>query len=171
MTQVFILLAIFSFSLTAKAQSPNPIVQRISNEEIRSCTTPSAVAYNYVEAILYKDFERAKSYMTSESVKLVEEILREEHITYEEFFSMPGSKLNILGWWPALIRNYEVAVLYVQSEGRDEYNRTCLRIYVGCVPSDQVGLVGFQDITTYGGTNVKILVVHNGEKWECVGFI
>ena len=89
---------------------------------------------------------------------------------YSPFFSESGDKLNILGWKEYLSNNAEVAVLYVQSEWFDERGREIKKVYVGCVPSAEVGRLGFQDITRYGGTNVKVLVVNEDDNWRVGGF-
>lgn len=148
--------------------SHNPIVTRITEQEIAACETPSSVAYNVVMAILNKDWVKLESLMEYKYFLDV----KAQHITaedYENAFSVPGSKLNILGWIPALIRDYEVAVLYVQDEGTHS-GRPCLKVYIDCVPSSEVNRVGFQDITRDNGTNVKPLVVWDGEAWKFVGF-
>lgn len=43
-------------------------------------------------------------------------------------------------------------------------------MYVGCVPSDEVGRFGFQDITRYSDTNVKVSVVNEDGNWKVIGF-
>lgn len=149
----------------------NPIVNRLSAKEIMSSRTPSAVAYNFVKAILESNPNKMLSYMDFETANAFE-INRQTngYVNYDPFFSEDGSKLNILGWRPFLSNNCEVAVLYVQSEWFDEKGREVKKVYVGCVPSAEVGNKGFQDITTFGDTNVKVLVVRDNGKWKVVGF-
>jgi len=150
---------------------PNPTVQRLGQKELETNGTPAAVAYNFVNAILNSDSERMLSYMDSEVAGDFEEIRQMNgYANYDPFFSESDSKLNILGWKPYLSNNCEEAVLYVQSEWFDEFGREIKKVYVGCVPSDEVGRSGFQDITRYGDTNVKVLVVNEEGGWKVIGF-
>ena len=111
------------------------------------------------------------SYMDTESANAFEKNRQANgYANYDPFFSEDGSKLNILGWKPFLSNNCEVAVLYVQSEWFDEKGREVKKVYVGCVPSAEVGTKGFQDITTLGDTNVKVLVAKDNGKWIVIGF-
>lgn len=150
---------------------PNPIVQRLDQKELETNGTPAAVAYNFVNAILNSDSEKMLSYMDSEVARDFEEIRQMNgYANYDPFFSESDSKLNILGWKPYLSNNCEEAVLYVQSEWFDEFGREIKKVYVGCVPSDEVGRSGFQYITRYGDTNVKVLVVNEDDGWKVIGF-
>lgn len=150
---------------------PNPIVQRLGQKELETNGTPAAVAYNFVNAILNSDSERMLSYMDSEVAGEFEEIRQMNgYANYDPLFSESDSKLNILGWKPYLSNNCEEAVLYVQSEWFDEFGREIKKVYVGCVPSDEVGRSGFQDITRYDDTNVKVLVVNEDDGWKVIGF-
>ena len=172
---------------------PNPIVNRLSQQEILECVTPSSIAYNYVIAILNKDYNRAISYMDIQSA----EPLREAGVdAINELFSTPG-KLNIHGWRPALLKGYEVTIAYVQDEWYYEENGSLYhhfyqvvkdgmvylpgettpriginqkKVYVTCSPSSEIGNVGFQDITRYGDTNVKVLLQNFNGVWRVIGF-
>ena len=114
---ILLLLVLFG---TAFAQYPNPIVQRLSKEEIAECKTPSAIAYNLVDAILQKDFVKMRSYMTTASAKYyTDSFIKKEYgsegmKSLEDFFST--GKLGILSWAPALKDGYEVVIAYVQDE-------------------------------------------------------
>lgn len=58
-TILSITICLLSFTLRVNGQqSPNPIVYRLSSAEITQCITPSAVAYNFIESILCRDYER-----------------------------------------------------------------------------------------------------------------
>lgn len=150
---------------------PNPIVTRLGEKEIQYSSTPAAVAYNFVNAILNNNPQTMLSYMDSETADDFETIrIQNGYSDYSPFFSESGNKLNILGWKPYLTNNCEVAVLYVQSEWFDDYGREIKKVYIGCVPSNEVGHAGFQDITRYGGTNVKVLVANDDDKWKVFGF-
>ncbi len=172
---------------------PNPIVQRLSQQEIIQCVTPAAVAYNYVIAILNQDYYRAMSYMAPETASS----WREAGVdALNERFSTPG-KLNIHGWRPALLNGYEVTIAYVQDEWYYEENGYLYwnpdavvidgliylpgediprwginekKVYVTCSPSSEIGYVGFQDITRYGETNVKVLLQEFDGVWKVTGF-
>lgn len=186
----------------ALAQSPNPVVKRLSYDEINDCTTPSAVTYNFIESILCRDFDRMLSYCSSEYAKDAIREITENNLTYDLFFvrnfsDEGGYKLNILGWIPALAANYEVAIAYEQDEWyyeKDSYlyshfNQVVKdgmiyipgesvphigilrkKIYVTCSPSAEINYVGFQDITRYGNTNVKVLLENVGGVWKVIGF-
>ncbi len=150
----------------------NPIVTRIPIGEILESETPRAVAYNFVDCIYYSNSEKMLSFMTSEAKERFESFrIADGNSNYDPYFSIPGDKLNIKGWEPAINSGkYAEAVLYVQDEGYDELGRVCKKVYVGCVPLSELGHVGFQDITRYGNTNVKVLVVNNNGKWQVIGF-
>ena len=108
-----------------------------------------------------------------------------------------GDKLNIFGWIPALTRNYEVAIAYVQDlwyykqNGSLYWNPDAIvrngmvylpgeetprvginekKVYVTCSPSAEIDHVGFQDITRYGNTNVKVLLEKFDGVWKVTGF-
>lgn len=150
---------------------PNPIVNRLSQTEIDSNNTPAAVAYNFVNAILVSDLDRLLSYMDDKTANAFETYRQMNNLpNYDILFSENGSKLNIIGWKPYLSNNCEVAVLYVQSEWFDEFGREVKKVYVGCVLSDEIGRSGFQDVTEYGDTNVKVLVVNEDGGWKVIGF-
>lgn len=150
---------------------PNPIVNRLSAQEVAQCSTPTAVAYNFVIAALEKDYDRMYSYMTKDGKEYLQyEMDRYEVTSLNALFSLEG-KLHIFGWIPALYEGYEVAVLYVQDDGKYD-DVTYKKIYIGCVPSSQIGVVGFQDIERYDNheTNVKVIVVTENGKWKVMGF-
>jgi len=44
------------------------------------------------------------------------------------------------------------------------------KVYVTCSPSSEVNYVGFQDITRYGDTNVKIALEKINGVWKVTGF-
>lgn len=168
MKKLLIIFALAAFcNVIAIAQSsPNPVVKRLSQQEIASCKTPAALAYNYVLAILNRDYNRAMSYMTAETAQKWREVGTS---VLDKEFSTPG-KLNIHGWKPALSEGYEIAVLYIQDEGEYE-GQMVKKIYVGCVPSSEINVSGFQDITRYDyETNVKVLVLSTGRGWKVAGF-
>jgi len=149
----------------------NPIVNRISPNELKENNTPAAVAYNFVNAILESNTERMLSYMDNKVANEYERArIANGYANYAPFFSKSGDKLNILGWRPYLEKNCEMAVLFVQDEWFDEYGREIKKVYIGCVPKAEVGQLGFQNITTYGGTNVKVLVAKEKRGWVVLGF-
>ena len=174
------------------AQSPNPIVQRLSNYEIAECKTPAAVTYNFITAILQKDFDKMVSYMDpTVAPRITKESIRE----LEEMFS--DGKLGMFQWFPALFGEYEVAIAYVQDEwyyeedgslyhpfdfevkngmiyvAGEDFPRKGInikKVYVTCSPSSEIDYVGFQDITRYSDTNVKVLLENVSGVWKVTGF-
>jgi len=138
---------------------PNPIVHRMSNQEIASCNTPSAVAYNFVIAMINKNQDK----MIQLSEGEFNEVVRSR---FDELISSleNDSKLNVYQWLP-LRNGYEIAVLYEQEE-----TPGVKKIYIDCIPSEQIGTTGFQDITRDMKTNVKVLVNNYNGRWLVEGF-
>jgi|GEM_PF-1620458 len=199
---LLLLILCFSISVSIYAQSPNPIVKRISSTEIAQCTTPSAITYNFIESILCRDFERMLSYTDNEFTRQVMNEVQKNNLTEDLFFTKlfsaeGGEKLNILGWIPALARDYEVAIAYVQDTWYYEedgslyhhFNQVVKdgmiylpdettprvgilekKIYVTCSPTAEINNTGFQDITRYGNTNVKVLLHKVDDSWKVTGF-
>ena len=120
-----------------------------------------------------------------------------DHFFTRQFSEQGGEKLNILGWIPALAKNYEVAIAYVQDEWYYEENGSWYwnpdqivkdgmiylpgetvgrigilekKVYVTCSPTAEVNNIGFQDITRYGNTNVKVLLQKFDGVWKVTGF-
>lgn len=203
MKKLVVVIVTFLMSwVVVDAQYPNPIVKRLAASEVSQCVTPAAVAYNFVESILCRDLERMLSYSDSEFTRFVCRALKDEYLTDDQFFvnyfsEKGGEKLNILGWIPALARNYEVAIAYVQDtwyyeeNGSWYYNSEQIvrdgmiylpdeekprvgilekKVYVTCSPTSEVGNTGFQDITRYGNTNVKVLLIEVDGVWKVTGF-
>lgn len=184
------------------AQWPNPIVKRLSDKEITECKTPASIAYNFIEAILCRDFERMLSFADAEFAWDIIRMVNENHLTEDMFFvqnfsQQGGEKLNILGWIPALLRSYEVVIAYVQDEWYYEEDGEMYvhfeqvvrdgmiylpgedkprvginekKVYVTCSPTAEVNHAGFQDITRYGDTNVKVLLKSVNGVWKVIGF-
>lgn len=178
----------------------NPVVTRISAEEIKENATPAAVAYNFVNAILEMDFDKMIEYTPGEYREQLEDEFYLQHSGdkdsfFNQYFSV--GKLGILSWKPALEDGYEVAVAYIQDEskyyedgewyrspemilkngkiylpGESEPRKTEItkKIYITCSPSSEVNNVGFQNISRYGDTNVKVLVDYDNGSWKVVGF-
>ena len=159
-------------NISAAVFDVNPIVKRISQEEIAQNETPAAVAYNLVAAIYNSDYDTFLSNLSPEFRAQCENAIASDgYSSFESSFSEPDSKLNIKGWKEKMDSgDYEIAVLYVQDEWFDKYGRECKKVYVDCVPSTEVGKMGFQDITRDGKTNVKPLVVNDNGKWKVIGF-
>ncbi len=186
---------------TLYAQYPNPIVLRLSNQEIAECKTPAAITYNFICAILQKDFDKMRSYMDIRGkIYYTDPYIRKDYGEYGinslvDYFST--GKLAILSWLPALFREYEVTIAYVQDEwyyeeggsrygGIEQYVKNGMvylpgesepraginikKVYVTCSPTSEVNHVGFQDITRYGDTNVKVLLEKINGKWKVTGF-
>lgn len=157
---------------TSENINDNPLVKRISSEEIAQNKTPAAVAYNLVISIFNSDTRGIMENLTSDVADEWEELrISEGYANFDSFFSGPEEKLNIKGWKEKLESgDYEIAVLFVQNEWFDKYGRVCKKVYVDCVPSSEVNVMGFQDITRDTGTNVKVLVVDDNGKWKAIGF-
>lgn len=202
LSKTLLIVIIGCVAITSKAQSSNPIVERLSEVEIAKCATPEAVTYNFIESILFKDLNRMLSYASSEFTEdmkgsIVCYDLTDDMLFKRYFSEQGGEKLNILGWWPALIRNYEVAIAYVQDDWYYEengslygnFNQVVINgmiyipgettprkginiktVYVTCSPSSEINKVGFQDITRYGNSNVKVRLQQFNGVWKVTGF-
>lgn len=200
--KTLIMIVCLQVGITSYAQSPNPIVKRLSSREISQCSTPSAVTYNFIESILCRDFERMLSYSDYNFARLIINEVQNNNLTYDQFFtrvfSGQGSEdLNILGWIPALAGNYEVAIAYVQDVWYYEEDGSLYRsfdqvvydgmiylpgettprvgilekkVYVTCSPTDEVNYAGFQYITRYGNSDVKVLLREFDGVWKVIGF-
>ena len=200
--RVFLSILCLQVSIFVKAQSPNPIVKRLSQTEISQCSTPSSIAYNFIESILCRDLDRMLTYTDYDFTKWIINEIQSKNLTNDLFFTslfseQGGQKLNILGWIPALARNYEVAIAYVQDTwyyeedggmyhhfdqvvrngmiylpGETEPRVGILekKVYVTCSPTAEINYVGFQDITRYGNTNVKVLLQQINGIWKVRGF-
>ena len=152
------------------AQYPNPTVRRLSDYEIQQNNTPAAVAYNFVFHLALENWDAAMTYFTPEKYSELKNRTNYYKECEEAFNNPSREKLYIKGWLPALFGQWEIAVLFVQDEGFDEYGREMKKVYIGCVPSSQVNSAGFQDIQRYGKTNVKVLAVNCSGQWRGCGF-
>lgn len=170
MKKILFVFLCLQVGLNVYSQSPNPIVKRLSNDEIQQNYTPAAIAYNFVFHLALENWDLAMAYYTPEVGSAIVS-KGNYHKACEDSFNNPNNeKLYIKGWRPALYGQWEIAVLYVQDEGYDEYGREMKKVYIGCVPSSQVGSTGFQDIQRYSNTNVKVLVVKCNNAWRVCGF-
>lgn len=165
---LFIVLCLL-IGLTAYAQSPNPIVQRLSSYEIQQNNTPAAVAYNFVFLLALENWDATIPYYAPEVHSELNNLAEYRKKCVETFNNPSNTKLYIKGWLPALFGQWEIAVLYVQDERCDNYGEI-KKVYIGCVPTAQVGAVGFQDIQRYGNTNVKVMVMNCNGYWRVLGF-
>ena len=200
MKRLFLLGTLFVMmvqTIPSVTAGPNPIVKRLSAAEIEQCVTPSAVAYNFIESILCRDFQRMLSYCDSKYAQMCIRGWQDNEQFFRAFSAEGGEKLNILGWIPALAKSYEVAIAYVQDvwyymEGGqmchhiyqvvkdgmiylpgEQTPRVGIlekKIYVTCSPTAEINYVGFQDITRYGNTNVKVLLYEVNGVWKVHGF-
>lgn len=166
MKKIFLIITLIIAANIAKAQYPNPIVKRLSNQEVAECRTPAAVAYNFVIAMLNRNQERMIQLSEGEFNTVIRNRFDELMI------SLNGDrKLDIFQWVP-MKPGYEVAVLYVQSE--DFYSNvpagTLKKVYIDCIPSSEIGNTGFQDVSRDMRTNVKVLVNNNKGRWLVEGF-
>lgn len=167
MKKLSLILLIFITAIAVKAEDTNPIVTRLSAQEISECKTPAAVAYNYVIACLNRDRSRIMSLSTPKWQEYLAE-------NYDEFISNFSNadyqKLYIDSWIP-IPTGCEIAILYVQSENPSNYAPgTLKKVYINVVPSREIGNTGFQDITHMFTTNVKVMVERVNGRWLASGF-
>ncbi|MBD5211446.1 MAG: hypothetical protein HDS77_09360 [Bacteroidales bacterium] len=170
MKKTFLLLLIF-LSFGYAMAGPNPIVYRLSKDDMQRMDSPEAVAFKYVLAILNKDYTTMRMLHTDEMENYYMSDKHEYNFTLDQLFdyefgSNSHMQLDILQWNEVIGNNWEVAVLYTQNEGQ-AYNKLGLdgsedmnlfKVYVQCVPTNEIGVMGFQHITRYNSANVKVLV-------------
>lgn len=155
MKKLIVLLAFFSFCY-AMAERPNPIVTRLSDIELQKNNSPEVVAYKYVLAILHNDYVAMRQLHTDDFDNYYMEDKHQNNLTLTQLFDYEFGensrmKLNILQWNEVIGRNWEVAVLYTQNEEQAFNNLgldgTCYhnvyKVYVQCVPSNEIGVMGF----------------------------
>lgn len=61
--KIFIVVLLVVVWKSLFAQTPNPIVQRLDMREIEDNKTSAAIAYNFVNAIMQKDFTGMIQYL------------------------------------------------------------------------------------------------------------
>lgn len=198
----FIHIVVLLILATRLFAGPNPIVNRLSAQEVEQCATPAAITYNFIQSILLQDFSKMILYTDAEFTTQMVNDINNRGISCSSIFPLyfseqGGTKLNILGWIPALMRNYEVAIAYVQDEWYFEEDGSLYsqwdavvkdgliylpgeetpriginhkKVYVTCSPSSEINRVGFQDITRYGNTNVKVMLKKVNGVWRVYGF-
>lgn len=191
----FVLVAVLLLSVITSvcAQDNNPVVKRLSAQDLQNLEIPESVAYNFVSCILLKEWDMARSFLAPDYFLQWSYYSDSE---LEKEFSSPG-KLNILGWLPALNGQFEVAVgyvddvwyyeddgslfhsfgqvvkdgmVYLPDEDTPRVGINHKTVYMICVPSHQVGRLGFQDIQRYGDANVKVVLVQVNGQWRVNGF-
>lgn len=177
----------------------NPIVERLSAEEIQEDRTPVARAYNFVNAILNYDEEGMKKNSTFDDI-LIKQMI-EQYGSFKAFVDAEFSegKLGILPWKDLVATGkYEIIPVFVWDESyhllgnnqtqyfdmeirggkiylpdEDEYKEPTVlgqKVYLKCVPTSEIGVKGFQDISRIDDTNVKVIVNYIDGKWRITGF-
>lgn len=176
------------------AQSSNPIVRRLSNQEIAEGKTPSAIAYNFINSILQKDFPRMIQYLdlSPRELQEIDEYMQEHGETYETLCRKEEYVVGILSWLPALNNGYEIVVaniedfwlaktddgwmvdpeqivkdgmVYIPGEEKPYVGIHQKRVYVTCSPSSEVNLLTFDDISRYKDTQVKVILRLIDDRW------
>lgn len=139
----------------------NPIVRQLGDLEKSEIYTPASVAYNFVQAILNEDM----STMLHLSTEQFKEIICYQ---YDDFITVmhQHGKLNLFGW-KTLPKNYEIVPLLVQAENEDS---SVQKVYMACIPSSEINVKRFQNVTRDGETNVKVLVNNYSGHWLVDGF-
>lgn len=61
-------------------------------------------------------------------------------------------------------------MIYLPGENKPRVGINEKKVYVTCIPSSEIIHVGFQDITRYGDTNVKVLLQKFNGVWKEMGF-
>lgn len=195
---ILLVLWVVSFE-SINAQSSNPIVQRLSNQEIAECKTPAAVAYSFTIAILQKDFDKMLSYIdfTPNEAQEIEEYLQESRETYETLYSQNKDVVALWSWLPALGNGFEIAIadmediwlaktdygwtihpdqivkdgmVYIPGEKNPYVGIHEKRVYVTCSPSSEINSFTFNDITRYEDSQVEVVLRQNEEKWVVDNF-
>lgn len=139
----------------------NPIVRQLDDVEKIEEYTPASVAYNFIQAIINGD----KSEMIHLSIGQFQDVICNQYDELIQSLHQHG-KLNIFGW-KKLPNDYEIVPLLVQAE--NEYG-SVQKVYIACIPSLEINVKGFLDVTRDGETNVKVLVNNNSGHWLVEGF-
>ena len=61
-------------------------------------------------------------------------------------------------------------MIYLPGETEPRVGILEKKVYVTCSPTAEINYVGFQDITCYGNTNVKVLLQQINGIWKVGGF-
>ncbi len=176
------------------AQSSNPIVRRLSNQEIAEGKTPSAIAYNFINSILQKDFPRMIQYLdlSPRELQEIDEYMQEHGETYETLCRKEEYVVGILSWLPVLNKGYEIVVaniedfwlaktddgwmvdpeqivkdgmVYIPGEEKPYVGIHQKRVYVTCSPSSEVNILTFDDVSRYKDTQVKVILRLSDNRW------
>ncbi len=139
----------------------NPIVRQLDYMEKIEEYTPASVAYNFIQAIVNGD----KLEMIHLSIGQFHDVICYQYDELIQIFHQPG-KLNIFGW-KKLPNDYEIVPLLVQAENEDG---SVQKVYMACIPSSEINVKRFQDVTRDGETNVKVLVNNYSGHWLVEGF-
>ena len=176
------------------AQSSNPIVRRLSNQEIAEGKTPSAITYNFINSILQKDFSHMIQYLdlSPRELQEIDEYMQEHGETYETLCRKEEYVVGILSWLPALDNGYEIVVaniedfwlaktddgwmvdpeqivkdgmVYIPGEEKPYVGIHQKRVYVTCSPSSEVNILTFDDVSRYKDTQVKVILRLSDNRW------
>lgn len=117
---------LFGAFAVINAQDNNPIVNRLSQAEIAANKTPSAVAYNFVQAILNKDFAKMTGNMHPEvAIQVIWDIINNGGVDEDGNYDAKAyieskfsdGKLGILGWLPEISQgSHEMVVAYERND-------------------------------------------------------
>lgn len=193
-----IILSVIAFE-SVNAQYPNSIVRRLSNQEIAECKTPAAITYNFVCAILQKDFVKMMSYVDYDpsEVQEIEEYLQTTGETYETIYSKNENVVALLSWLPALDDGFELVIaniedfwlakidggwmfhpdqivkdgmIYIPGEEKPYEGIHEKRVSVICSPSSEVNALTFNDISRYKDNQVEVDLRFKNDKWVVRNF-
>lgn len=166
----------------------NPIVNRLSKEEIEEGTTPAAVAYNFVNVLLNNDEKAIMSLLTDEWREHLQNIINVNFDgNFKDFLNdyFKGRRLNIMPWKDLVNQGYEITVgliddestfnedgswygnpyqkviegqIYLPGESEPRPTKITNKVYIICCPSAQVGNTHFQDIDLYDNNYMRVFV-------------
>lgn len=191
---VFVFILLIMVLGPVHSQSPNPIVKRLSNQEISECRTPASITYNYITAFLQKDFVKVMSYvdLDSNEVQEIGEYLQSNGETYEALFSRDENLVALSSWRRVLDGSFEVVIanvediwlaktdygwmahpdqivkegmIYIPGEEKPYIGIHEKLVYVTCSPSSEVDVLTFNEISRYENSQVKVFLSQKNDKW------
>lgn len=167
MKRVILVLTIFLCSSIGVAQK----AERLSRNEINANETPRAVAYNFVISIIEEDYVTMTKLMTSECLADLIEEMREDKLTFSEYFSSDNDVHDIVEMRPVVRMGYQLVIDDMGVLNSNDYsaNRDVPMCYVSfdCVDANNKYYDG-----TYGkyDTTVDVYLVKQNGIWKVFEF-
>lgn len=166
----------FDYNLSAH-ENPQEYTQAfyvLSDQEIKECKTPSAVAWNFVMSIVDQDYTRMESLTDSLLISDFETMMKENNISsYKDFFTEEVIN-DISGMRPILREGWQLVCddgWYVDfsDDDIDEYYKTLqgYTLHFDCMKNGE--MYSLQPVREHDAT-ARVILVYNKGKWLVIGF-